>query len=280
MMQPDAGQRATVQSWGNLAGKVVLITGASKGIGRGLAVGLGKCGATVVGSYKNDATGAEETVAEIRKYGAEAHALQADVGSSADARRMVDECVQRFGQIHALVNNAGRTRFGPPEDVGDEDWDDVMDTNVRGTFVTSLAAAAHMKRLGGGAIVNITSCAASLGLMYHSVYSTSKGAIETMTRQLALELAPHVRVNAIAPAPTSTARNREYDPGYDEKWGRVIPLGRVGQPEDLVGPVCFLISDQSRFLTGEVLHVDGGWTLRGVAPDMADYNFNTDRERG
>jgi len=267
-------------AWSDLRGKVILVTGASKGIGRGLAVGLGRAGATVAVNYKSDADGAEQTVAAVREAGGDAHALQADVGDRQDARRMVDECVRRHGRIDALVNNAGRTRFGAPEEVSDDDWDDVINTNVRGTFIASIAAAGHMKRSGGGSIVNISSCSATLGLMYHSLYTTSKGAIDTLTRQLALELAPDVRVNAIAPAPTSTPRNLEYDPNYNENWGRVIPLRRVGQPEDLVGPLCFLVSDQSRFLTGEILHVDGGWTLRGVAPDMAEYAFETDRMRG
>lgn len=264
----------------DVQGKVVLVTGASKGIGAALAIGLGRGGAAVGVNYKNDAEGAERTVATIRDSGGEAVALRADVGDSTGAREVVAACVERLGRIDGLVNNAGRTRFGPIDEISSEDWDDVMNTNVRGTFAVSVAAAAHMQRHGRGAIVNISSCAASLGLMYHSVYTTSKGAVEALTRQLALELAPHVRVNAIAPAPTSTARNLEYDPNYDENWGRVIPLGRVGDPDDLLGPLLFLVSDQSRFLTGEVLHVDGGWTLRGVAPDMSEYDFETDRRRG
>src|SRR5262249_26033961 len=113
-----------------------------------------------------------------------------------------------------------------------------------------------------------------------AVYTASKGGLEALTRQLALELAPEVRINAIAPAPTSIERNRQYDPDYDENWGRVIPMGRVAVPEDYIGPLVFLASEASGFLTGPVLNVDGGWTLKGHTPDMDRYSYDTDRQRG
>jgi NAD(P)-dependent dehydrogenase (short-subunit alcohol dehydrogenase family) len=263
-----------------MIGKVAVVTGASKGIGRGIAVGLAAAGAKVVVNYKTDGAGADETVAQIEENGGVAATVGADVGVSRDAGRLVGEAVSRFGRIDLLVNNAGRTRFGPPAGVTDEDFDDVVNTNLRGTLFASTAAAEAMRETGGGAIVNISSCAASLMIADHAVYTMSKGGVEALTRQLALEFAPSVRVNAIAPAPTSNERNRRYDPNYDEDWGRLIPLGRVAQPEDLVGPVIFLATDASRFLTGEVLHVDGGWTLVGRTPSLAAYDYSADRLRG
>jgi NAD(P)-dependent dehydrogenase (short-subunit alcohol dehydrogenase family) len=263
-----------------LEGTVAIVTGASKGIGQVLAIGLARHGAAVAVNFKTDEAGAAETCRRIEEAGGRAVAIGADVGSSADARRLVEDTRDRLGPVGLLVNNAGRTRFGPAAAVTDEDWDDVVDTNLRGPFFASVAAAAQMREAGGGAIVNISSCAASLMIDGHAVYTTSKGGLEAMTRQLALEFAPDVRVNAIAPAPTSIERNRQYDPDYDANWGRVIPLGRVAYPEDYVEPLVFLGSSASAFLTGEVLHVDGGWTLKGHTPDMAAYDYESDRRRG
>jgi NAD(P)-dependent dehydrogenase (short-subunit alcohol dehydrogenase family) len=160
-----------------------------------------------------------------------------------------------------------------------EDWEDVVGTNLRGTFFASQAAARHMQT-AGGSIVNVSSCAATLTALYHSVYTMSKAGLEGLTKQLALEWAPLIRVNAIAPGPTSVERSRSYDPNFDKTWGGVVPLGRVAYPEDLVGPVVFLASEQSRYLTGDVLHVDGGWTIQGKTPPMDDFDVSADRKRG
>jgi NAD(P)-dependent dehydrogenase (short-subunit alcohol dehydrogenase family) len=264
----------------SMVGKIAVVTGASKGIGRGIALGLAAAGAGVVVNYKTDDEGAEETLSQIQSAGGVASKLRADVGVSDEAGRLITDTVSRFGRIDLLVNNAGRTRFGPPEEVTDDDFDDVVNTNLRGALFTSIAAARSMRKTGGGAIVNISSCAASLMIADHAVYTMSKGGLEALTRQLALEFAPSVRVNAIAPAPTSNERNAQYDPDYDENWGRVIPLGRVAHADDFVGPVIFLATDASRFLTGEVLHVDGGWTLVGRTPSLDVYDYSADRTRG
>ena len=142
------------------------------------------------------------------------------------------------------------------------------------------AAARHMRVNGGGSIVNVSSCAATLTALYHSIYTMSKAGLEGLTKQLALELAPTIRVNAIAPGPTDVERARDYDPHFDRTWGAVVPMGRVAQPEDLVGPLVFLASDQSRYVTGTVLHVDGGWTIQGKTPPMERFDVSADRERG
>jgi NAD(P)-dependent dehydrogenase (short-subunit alcohol dehydrogenase family) len=260
-----------------VAGKVALVTGSSKGIGRALAVGLAEHGAAVAVHYKIDRAGALETCELIDREGGTSVAVGADVSDPVEARRLVAQARAELGGLHILVNNAARTRFGPPSEVTDEDWDDVVGTNLRGPFVTSIAAAESME--DGGSIINMSSCAASLMIRDHSLYTAAKGGLEALTRQLAFEYAPRIRVNAIAPAPTGTTRAYEYDPRYDEKWGAVIPLGRVGRPEDYVGSVVFLASGLSAFMTGEVLHVDGGWTLKGDTPALVD-NFSRERERG
>jgi NAD(P)-dependent dehydrogenase (short-subunit alcohol dehydrogenase family) len=265
---------------GKLAGKVALVTGASKGIGQGLAIGLAAAGARVAVNYKTDAAGAETTCATSRKAGGEAEAFAADIGGKAGFERLVDAVCGRFGRLDVLVNNAARTRFGPIFELTEEDFDDVVNTNLRGPFFGSVAAARRMLKQGGGSIINISSCAAKLMIADHSSYTMAKGGLEALTRQLAVELAPTVRVNAIAPGPTSTARNRGYDVNYDEKWGAVIPAKRVARVEDYVGPCVFLAGDDSVYLTGQVLNVDGGWTLRGYTPDLSGFDFSKERRRG
>ncbi len=267
-------------SLGAMGGRTAIVTGASKGIGRQLAIGLALAGADVIVNYKTDAEGADEVCRRINATGVgSARAIRADVGSSREARELVRAAADGFGRLDLLVNNAGRTRFGPAHEMTDEDFDDVVDTNLRGPFFASVAAAEAMNPTGGS-IVNISSCAASLMIQHHSLYTMSKGGLEALTRQLAFEFAPAVRVNAIAPAPTSNARNLEYDPDYDANWGRVIPMQRVAQAEDFVGPLLFLATEASGFLTGEVLHVDGGWTLKGHTPALDSYDYSSDRARG
>ncbi len=262
----------------SLDGRVAIVTGASKGIGRALAIGLARHGAAVAVNYKNDQPGAAATCAAIRELGATALEVGADVSDVEETRGMVDTVVRELGGLDVLVNNAGRTRFGPAAEVTLEDWDDVMNTNVRGTFFTTMAAVEAMGERGS--VINISSCAARLMVIDHAVYTTSKGAVEGMTRQLALELAPRVRVNAIAPAATSMERNAGYADDFDESWERVTPMGRVATPEDYVAPLTFLASDASAFLTGEILHVDGGWTIKGHYPEMSHHDYTADRQRG
>ncbi len=268
-----------------LKNKFVLVTGASQGIGHALAVGLAAHGAAVGINYKTNRQGAEQTLRRIEEAGGRGTIFQADISEKSQAEKMVHRFVERYGQIDALVNNAGRTRFGPFLEVTEEDWLDVVNTNLKGTYFASAAAVGHMQgghkqNGGGGSIVNVSSCAASLMVPFHSVYTMSKGGVEALTRQLAVELAPRVRVNCISPAPTSTDRNRGYDPHYDEHWGAIIPMQRVAQPEDMVGVVAFLASEQAAFITGQVIQVDGGWTLKGHTPDLTKEDFSADRLRG
>jgi NAD(P)-dependent dehydrogenase (short-subunit alcohol dehydrogenase family) len=263
-----------------LGGKVGIVTGSSKGIGRELACGLAAAGAAVVVNYKHDDAGAAETARRVAAAGGEAVTFQADVGDPEQALRLVEETCQRFGRLDVLVNNAARTRFGPAVEVTAEDFEDVVNTNMRGTFFTSIYAGRRMLEQGSGSIINLSSCAVALQIEWHSVYTMSKGGIEALTAQLAIEFAPTVRVNAIAPAPTQVERSLIYDPDLDRKWAPVMPMGRVALPADYVGPLVFLASDHSGFLTGEVLHVDGGWSLKGAAPSMAELDLSEERVRG
>lgn len=263
-----------------LRGKVAIITGSSAGIGRGLAIGLSANGARVAVNYKNDRLGAEGTLAAIREAGGEGELYQADIGVKREFETMIDSVAQKFGGLDILVNNAARTRFGPLSEVTEEDFADVVDTNLRGPLFGSAAAARNMLRRGGGSIINISSCAARAMVPFHAVYTMAKGGLEALTRQLALELAPNIRVNAIAPGPTSTERNRGYDPEYDNKWKCVIPAGRVGNVNDYVGACVFLASDDSAFITGQIIGIDGGWTIKGYPPDLSRSDFSKDRQRG
>jgi NAD(P)-dependent dehydrogenase (short-subunit alcohol dehydrogenase family) len=265
---------------GKLSGKIAIVTGASGGIGQGLAIGLAAAGATVAVNYKTNRAGAVQTLAVIGQAGGEGEVFQADIGAKGAFEAMIASVVQRFGGLDILVNNAARTRFAPLAEVTEEDFADVVDTNLRGPLFGSAVAARHMALRGGGSIINISSCAARMMVPFHAVYTMAKGGLEALTRQLALELAPSIRVNAIAPGPTSTERNRGYDPEYDDKWKSVIPARRVGRIEDCVGACVFLASDDSSFITGQILGVDGGWTIKGYPPDLSKSDFSKDRQRG
>jgi NAD(P)-dependent dehydrogenase (short-subunit alcohol dehydrogenase family) len=263
-----------------LSGKVAIVTGSSKGIGRGLAIGFAAHGAHVAVNYKTDKAGAESTLAAIQKAGGTGAIFHSDIGSRSDFERLVNATCDKFGGLDILVNNATRTRFATLNDVTDEDFDIVINTNLRGPLFGSAAAARKMALRGGGSIINISSCAARLMLPFHPTYSMAKGGLEALTRQLALDLAPQIRVNAIAPGPTNTERNLEYDPGYSERWKEIIPAERIARVEDYVGICVFLASDDASFITGQVIGVDGGWTVKGIPPDMSKSDFSKDRARG
>jgi 3-oxoacyl-[acyl-carrier protein] reductase len=278
-MSIDPAQNGSRSSSGKLAGKVALVTGASKGIGKALAQGLAAAGARIAVNFKTDPEGAEATCNSIRELGGEAVPFQSDVSSKVEMERLVKGVSDKFGRFDILVNNAARTRFQSLFAVTEEDYDDVFDTNVRGPFFGSIAAAREMLRQDGGAIINISSCVTALTIPFHGIYTVSKTALEGMTRQMARELAPRIRVNAIAPSPTSTKRNQEYDPDYDSRWGESIPAGRIAFVEDYIGTCVYLASEDSTFLTGQVLRVDGGWSLVAKTPDLGTADFSSDFDR-
>ena len=263
-----------------LAGKVALVTGSSKSIGQAVAVGLAEAGAEVAVVYKTDTTGAEQTCKTIVEAGGTAKPFLADIGSKLEFEQAIDDVCDYFGRLDILVNNAARTRFGPINEVTEDDFDDVVNTILRGPFFGSIAAARRMNENGGGSIINISSIAVRGIMFFHGAYTVAKGGLEAMTQQLALELAPDVRVNAIAPHATSNARNRAYDANFDDRWAAVTPTGRVGYPEDYIGPSVFLSSAAAAMITGQIIYVDGGWSLQGHAPEQGDFDYSADRQRG
>ncbi len=244
---------------GRLDGKIALVTGAARGIGQALAVGLAREGATVHISDRDDSG---ETLAALP---AEQRglALTYDLSRTAAVR----ELFSKLDRLDVLVNCAGVTGWIDLEDPNEETWDTVVDTNLKGTFFCSIEAARLMRPHGGGSIVNISSVVAARGLGGLAAYAASKGGINSLTIQLATELAPHgIRVNGIAPGATNVERNLADDPSYAEVWAPLIPLGRIAEPTEIVGPVAFLASDDSAQVTGQVLYVDGGWTVAGAFP--------------
>ena len=175
------------------------------------------------------------------------------------------ELFGRLDRLDVLVNCAGVTGWVDLDDPSEETWDRVIDTNLKGTFFCSTEAARLMRAAGGGSIVNVSSVVGGRAMRNLAAYGASKGGINALTIQLAGELAPHgIRVNAFAPGATNVERNLADDPRYIESWAPLIPLGRVAEPEDMVGPAVFFASDESAHVTGQLLYVDGGWT--SVAP--------------
>jgi len=240
-------------SFASLDGKVALVTGGSRGIGRAIALELGRAGAKVVLSYRTGREEAQEVAAEIG-----GRAFEADVSDAASAKALVDEA----GDLDVLVNNAGVTRDGVLARMSDDDWREVIDTNLSSVFYTCRAAARPMMKKRGGSIVNISSIVGVHGNFGQTNYAASKAGIIGFTKSLARELGSRgVRVNAVAPGYVDT---RLTDVLPDELKTAMLdntPLGRLGEPEDVARAVRFLCSDEASFITGEVLLVDGGLAM-------------------
>lgn len=243
-----------------LKNKVAVVTGASKGIGAGIAKGLAAEGASVVVNYASSKEGAEKVVAEIKAQGGNAIAVQGDMAKAADVERIFAETKKAFGRLDVLVNNAGVYEFAPIGDITEKHFHRIFDTNVLGPI---LATREAVKYLGeGGSVINIGSVAATSGPATAAVYSATKGALDSATRALANELGPKkIRVNSINPGPVETEGSHAAGfIGSDFLKGAIAqtPLGRIGQPEDF-GPIAvFLASDESGWLTGETLLASGG----------------------
>lgn len=245
---------------GRLANKVAVVTGASKGIGAGIAKGLAAEGAAVVVNYSSSKEGAERVVSEIKAQGGKAIAVQGDVAKAADVERVFAETKRAFGRIDVLVNNAGVYEFAPIADVTEQHFHRIFDTNVLGPILATREAA---KYLGEGAsVINVGSVASTLGPPASVVYSATKGALDSVTRVLANELGPKkIRVNSINPGPVETEGTHAAGFIGSDFLNTAIaqtPLGRIGQPADF-GPIAvFLASDESGWLTGETLLASGG----------------------
>lgn len=243
----------------SLSGSVALVTGADRGIGKGIALELARAGCRVAVNHHADPGLAEGVVEEIGDLGIEACAVRADVRIAAQVRGMMDSVVSRFGRLDVLVNNAGTQTWKPFLEIDEEEWDRVVDTNLKGTFLCTQAAARSMVGQGGGAIVNIGSGCNKVPFPMLAPYTASKGGVEMLTRAAALELGPHrIRVNCVAPGAVEVERTRLESPDYAERWGRITPLGRVGAAADVGRAVVFLAGDEASFVTGQTIWVDGG----------------------
>jgi NAD(P)-dependent dehydrogenase (short-subunit alcohol dehydrogenase family) len=251
-----------------LSGKTVLITGASKGIGRALALGCAHEGADIILNYNSDRDGAEEAAKEIRTLGRKTLVVGADLARVKQIEKMFATARRHFPRLDVLINNAGLTGWASFFDTTEEKWDVVLDTNLKGTFFCSLAAARWMRDTKtAGSIVNVSTQCAELAVTNLVAYGTSKAGIHGLTKQLAIELAPlGIRVNTFAPGPVNVDRNLRDDPDYRDAWGAMIPLGRTAETGEMVGPAVFLASADSSYVTGQTFFVDGGWTVQGMVP--------------
>jgi NAD(P)-dependent dehydrogenase (short-subunit alcohol dehydrogenase family) len=242
-----------------LESKVALVTGASKGVGKGIALELARAGAQVVVNYNRDGAGAEATVAEIRGTGREAFAVQADVGIATDVHSMFARALERFPRLDILVNNAGVQTWKPLLDLTEAEWDRTIDTNLKGCFLCTQHAARHMRERGGGRIVNIGSGCNKVAFPNLVDYTASKGGIEMFTKVAAVELGRYqITVNCVAPGAVEIERTKLEAGDYAGTWAKLTPLGRVGQPVDVARAVVFLASGAAEFITGQTIWVDGG----------------------
>ncbi len=249
----------------SLKGKVALVSGASRGLGRAIALGFAQAGADVVVAART-AAALDEVVDRVRELGVDVLAVTADVTSPESAQAMVDAAVARFGRIDVLLNNVGMNISGlRAEGVTPEQFDTIIGANVRSMFLVGTAVArAMIAASNGGSIVNMSSVLGGVAVPDASIYCTTKGAINQLTRAWALEWAAHrIRSNALAPSYIVTSLNAHLfeDAAYRENIERRVPLGRLGREEDTVGPAVFLASDAAAYVTGHVLLVDGGWTI-------------------
>lgn len=246
---------------GSLQGKVAIVTGASKGIGAAIAKGLAAEGASVVVNYASSREGAERVVAEIEKAGGKAVALHGSVARESEVKRLFVEANEAYGRLDILVNNAGVYQFGALEEVTEAEYRRQFDTNVLGPILATREAVARFPA-EGGSVINVSSVASTKGLPGATIYGATKGALDQITRNHAIELAPRkIRVNTIAPGGVETEGTHSagiIGTDFEKQMVAETPLGRLGQPDDIAGVAVFLASDASRWITGERLVVAGG----------------------
>jgi NAD(P)-dependent dehydrogenase (short-subunit alcohol dehydrogenase family) len=249
-----------------LKGKAAIVTGGGSGIGRAIALAFGRQGAkvAVIGRRQN---ALDQVVEELKQTGCEALAMTCDVSKDADAKAVVSAAEDKFGTINALVNNAGILSVSTIETVSEEDWDRLMATNLKGPFLMSRAALPSMRRAGGGSIVNVASVLGLVAMKQRAAYCASKGGVTLLTKAMALDHAhENIRVNCICPSIVETELVQglfaETDEGRKLREARIdtLPLGRFGKPQDIAELATFLVSDESSWMTGTAIPIDGGLT--------------------
>ena len=250
---------------GLFAGKTAVVTGASRGVGRATALRLAEAGANVVVNYLQSHEEADEVVILCREKGVEAIAVQSDVSEFAGAREIARQAIEGFGGIDLLVCNAGVWDGAPIEDMSEELWNKVINTNLKSAWAMTKACVPAMKKRPSAAIVMVSSTSGQRGEANYSNYSASKGGQIAFTKALATELAPKIRVNAVAPGWIETAMVRPVfkDAVYEQSVIDSIPLKRIATTDDIALSICFLLSEWSRHITGEILNINGGSVLCG-----------------
>ena len=252
--------------------RTALVTGASRGIGKEIALELARNRYRVAINYFNDpASMVEETVAEIRAVqapgGDDVIAIEADIRSGLEVSSMFEKVIAAFRRLDLLVNNAGIQTWKPLLEVTEEEWDLVVDTNLKGCFLCTQHAARYMKEHGGGAIVNLGSGCNKLAFPSLVAYTASKGGIEMFTKEAAVELGQYgIRVNCIAPGSIESERTRQEDPDYAGIWSKLTPLGRVGTAADIAPTVVFLASPGASFISGQTIWIDGALFTKAQWP--------------
>lgn len=242
--------------------KSVVITGASRGIGRACAVAFARCGYNVLIGYNQNKAAAEETLAAVLSFGVKGVIFAADISKQDEARRLISKAMYEFGCIDVLVNNAGIARANIMTDVTEKDFYDLFSLNVGGVYFVSQAAIPEMINAGGGKIINISSMWGQVGASMETLYSATKSAVIGLTKAMAKELAPSkINVNCVCPGVIDTDMNSCYDEKTMEDLRQRTPLERIGTAEDIAGSVLFLSSDNADFITGEVLSVNGGFVI-------------------
>jgi 3-oxoacyl-[acyl-carrier protein] reductase len=241
-----------------LVGKVALVTGASRGIGRAIAVRLGREAASVVVNYSGNAEAARDCVAAVEGAGGQAIAIQADVGKVIEVVRLFDESIGHFGRLDILVNNAGSLTNNLIAEVTEDDYDRLFAVNVKGVFFACQQAA--LKMADGGRVVNLSSSTTALMLPTYGAYVATKGAVEQFSRVLAKELGPRgITVNVVSPGPTDTELFGQGKTEQDKlRFAQMAALGRLGRPEDIADVVAWLASDEARWVTGQNIRANGG----------------------